>query len=489
MDPIIAVIIIVAIAAGIGLGWFLGTRSGAPLRDELATLRDRIGAAEREGATYAERAARAEQLQKLRDAVTGERDEAQRLYAALNAAQGERDKAVQKQVADLKDLEAKLEIKFGALAGQAIEQAHTSFLKRAEEKLGVSGAQNEAKLTELLQPMRLTLQRYEADLRELEKDRKGAYEGLNSQISMMREGQDRVATEALRLRTALRSSSGDVGRWGEDQCRNVLERAGLQEGIDFQEQVSTDKEGDRTKPDFVVNIPGDRTIVIDVKCSLDAFIGATETDEETVREKLLKDHTRAIRTHAQSLMKKSYQDKFRNSATFIVMFVPGENFLHAAIQRDRSLLSDGQKGNIMIVGPSNLLSIILNVAALRDQARLAERAENIGALGRRLYENLSTLGKKAHAMSGAMRSAVKNWNSLVTSLDGHWLSTARKFDELGVGKNSHDVREIDSLELSVSDAQKLGGIGVTVGADVSEIAVRTTHTSPPPSANEDDAAA
>ena len=136
MDPIIAVIIIVAIAAGIGLGWFLGTRSGAPLRDELATLRDRIGAAEREGATYAERAARAEQLQKLLDAVTGERDEAQRLYAALNAAQGERDKAVQKQVADLKDLEAKLEIKFGALAGQAIEQAHTSFLKRAEEKLG-----------------------------------------------------------------------------------------------------------------------------------------------------------------------------------------------------------------------------------------------------------------------------------------------------------------------------------------------------------------
>ena len=281
--------------------------------------------------------------------------------------------------------------------------------------------------------MKDTLQRYEADLRQLEKDRKGAYEGLNAQISIMREGQERVASEALRLRTALRSSTGDVGRWGEEQCRNVLEQAGLQEGIDFEEQVSTDVIGDRSKPDFIVNVPGNRRIIIDVKCSVDAYIGATETDDEAIKEKLLGDHMRAIRAHSKSLMQRSYQDKFKNSATFVVMFIPGENFLHAAIQRDSKLLSDGHKGNVIIVGPTNLLSIVLNVAALRDQARLAERAEEIGALGRKLYENISTLGRKAHAMSGAVRSVVRNWNELVSTLDGHWLSTAREFDKLRGG--------------------------------------------------------
>jgi DNA recombination protein RmuC len=357
---------------------------------------------------------------------------------------------------ELQDLGTKLESRFGDLAGKAVETAHDQFLKRAEEKLGASGKESAAKLETLLQPMKDTLQRYEADLRQLEKDRKGAYEGLNTQISIMREGQERVASEALRLRTALRSSTGDVGRWGEEQCRNVLEQAGLQEGIDFEEQVSTDAIGDRSKPDFIVNVPGNRRIIIDVKCSVDAYIGATETDDEAIKEKLLGDHMRAIRAHSKSLMQRSYQDKFKNSATFVVMFIPGENFLHAAIQRDSKLLSDGHKGNVIIVGPTNLLSIVLNVAALRDQARLAERAEEIGALGRKLYENISTLGRKAHAMSGAVRSVVRNWNELVSTLDGHWLSTAREFDKLGVGKGSIDVREVEPLELDIHEPRKLG---------------------------------
>jgi DNA recombination protein RmuC len=154
-------------------------------------------------------------------------------------------------------------------------------------------------------------------------------------------------------------------------------------------------------------------------------------------------------------MKRSYQDKFKGSATFVVMFIPGENFLHAAIQRDRSLLSDAQKGNVIVVGPTNLISLVLSVAALRDQARLAERAEHIGELGRRLYENLATLGKNAHLMAGAVRSVVSNWNNLVGTLDGHMLSTARKFDDLGVGKGSASVRELEALEVAIREPQKL----------------------------------
>lgn len=435
MDANLIIVAIVALAIGALIGWLFGSKNAAAAKEVTENLRLQL------------------------NAVSEERDvnrEATAKLAAMEATQQERERNYQERLEELRNLELKVEGRFGELAGKAVEQAHDAFLKRADEKLGASGKESAAKLETLLQPMRDTLQRYETDLRQLEQDRKGAYEGLNAQMAIMREGQERVASEAMRLRTALRSSTGDVGRWGEEQCRNVLERAGLQEGIDFEEQVSTDTSGDRTKPDFVVNVPGNRRIVIDVKCSVDAFIGATETNDDALKEKLLGDHTRAIRNHVQSLMKRSYQDKFKNSATFIVMFIPGENFLHAAIQRDPKLLADGQKGNIIIVGPTNLLSIVLSVASLRDQARLAERAEHIGALGRRLYENLSTLGKKAHGMAGAVRSVVNNWNSLVSTLDGHWLSTARKFDELGVGKASYDVREIEALESEVHEPRKLG---------------------------------
>lgn len=435
MNPwIVASIIVLAVAFGSFVGWLIGSKQAAAAKEVTESLRSQL------------------------DAVVAERDanrEAATTLAALQATQAERDRNYKERLEELKGFETKLEQRFADVAGKAVEQAHDTFLKRADEKLGATGKESAAKLETLLQPVKDTLQRYESDLRQLEKDRKGAYEGLNAQLSIMREGQERVASEAMRLRTALRSSTGDVGRWGEEQCRNVLERAGLQEGIDFEEQVSTDAVGDRTKPDFIVNVPGNRRIIIDVKCSVNAYIGATETDDEAMKEKLLADHARAIRGHAKSLMQRSYQDKFKNSSTFVVMFIPGENFLHAAVQRDSKLLADGHTGNVIIVGPTNLLSIVLSVAALRDQARLAERAEQIGALGRRLYENLSTLGKKAHSMSGAVRSVVNNWNSLVSTLDGHWLSTARKFDELGVGKGSPDVREVEQLDPDIHDPRKL----------------------------------
>lgn len=494
MDAVMVVAAaVLALVAGVIIGWVLAGRSAAPVKAaaeaskaEAETLRQQLGTAERELAVALEQARPLPQTEAMLRAVTEEREaalqqvarmspiveRAERLEtelvtlrvekeqlsaakAAYERGEQERRQAYEEQLAQLKDLEVRLEARFGQLAGQAVESAHESFLKRAQEKLGASGKESAAKLETLLQPMRDTLSRYEADLRKLEQDRVGAYDGLRAQMSVLREGQERVATEALRLRTALRSSTGDVGRWGEEQCRNVLERAGLQEGIDFEEQVATDTVGDRTKPDFVVRLPGDRQVIIDVKCSLDSYIGASEAQDDGLRDKLLGEHARAIRSHALSLIKRTYQDKFKKSANFVVMFVPGENFLHAAIKLDNSLLADAQKGNVIIVGPTNLLSIILNVAAMRDQAKLAQRAEQIGEIGKRLYENLATLGKNAHAMSGSVRSLLSNWNSLVGSLDGHWLSTARKFDELGVGKGSESVRPLESLELSVREPQRL----------------------------------
>ena len=516
MDTTVVILIIAALAVGALVGWLIGSRASAAGQGVVDSLRLQLDAVREERDGHAlnvkdiererdQAAIDAASLRPVAQRVTTQdaelvalRAEKELLAAAkagFERGEIERREAFDRQLAQVKELEVKLETRFGDLAGKALETAHDAFLKRAQLSLGATGAQNEAKLKELLQPVQSTLQRYEAGLRALEHDRKGAYEGLNARIGMLSEGQDRVANEALRLRTALRSSTGDVGRWGEEQCRNILEKAGLQEGIDFNEQVSTDLQDDRSKPDFVVHLPGNRKIIIDVKCSLDSYLGATELDDGPSKEKLLNDHAKAIKSHAQSLIKRQYQSKIHNSGSYMVMFVPGENFLHAALQRDKNLLGDGHKGKIIIVGPSNLLSIILNAAALRDQVRLAERAEEIGVLGRRLYENISTLGKKAHAMSGAMRSLVSNWNNLVVTLDGHWLTTARKFDELGVGKGSLDVKEVEPIALDIHDARKLG----TYPSEESETTaklVSDTHVTAippialtPPIANEDDAAA
>ena len=484
MDPIIFVV--VALLIGLGVGWYLGGRPSTSLRSECEELRARCGRADIEVATFQERSRDAEMLRTMREEVTRERDAALEQLAALRPVaartsgleeelaklriekeglvsakaafeRGESERALahEAQLNQLKELQAKVESRFGELAGKAVEGAQDLFLKRADERFGHAGKQSEEKLTSLLQPVRETLARYEAGLKEIEQARTGAYEGLKVQIGLMREGQERVASEASRLRTTLRSSSGSVGRWGEDQCENVLERAGLQEGIDFEKQVTSEEPGDRARPDFVVRLPGNRRLIIDVKCSLDAYVGATETEDEILRDKLLVEHAKAIKAHAQGLMRKSYQASFKNSADFVVMFVPGENFLHAAIQRDRQLLSWSHGQNVIIAGPTSLVSIALNIASLRGQEKMNERAEEIAKVGRQLYANLSTLGKKSHTMAKSIQSTLLNWNDLVKTLDGNLLVSARKFDEMGVGKGSLDVRELELIETLASEPQRL----------------------------------
>ncbi len=451
MDTTAIIFVIVALAVGGVIGWLLGSRKSAAGEGVAESLRLQLDGVREE------RDAHALSLEKLRT----ENGELSVINAGLVASQDERDRSHQKQLESL-------ETKFAEVGGKLLESAQKQFLERADSRFNQAGEKSEAKLKSLLQPVEATLKRYEDDLKLLEQSRRGAYDSLKDQIVLLRDGQEKVASEALRLRTALRSSTVDVGRWGEDQCRNVLERAGLQEGIDFEEQVSNEIQDDLSKPDFIVRLPGNRKIIIDVKCSLDAFMGASGTSDEILKAKFLEDHAKNIRNHARSLAKRSYQDKYKGSATFVVMFVPGENFLHAAIKGDSELLAEAHKGNVILVGPTNLLSLVLNVAAMRDQAKLAERAEQIGELGRRLYDNLSTLGKNSKAVANSLRSVLSNWNTLVGTLDGHWLSTARKFDEFGVGKLSENVRALDALEADIKEPRKLAA---------------------PQSANEDDAAA
>ena len=234
-----------------------------------------------------------------------------------------------------------------------------------------------------------------------------------------------------------------AGRWGEEQCRNVLEAAGLVEGIDFETQWSVDSDdGAKQRPDFKINLPGGRVLVIDVKCSIDAYVSAAEADDLATRQTFLAAHAKAVRTHADGLAKKDYAKAVGNAVEFVVLFVPGENFLGAALEQDRSLMNDFFKRQIVLAGPVNLVAVARTVGALRDQARLAKEAAEIARLGRDLYESIRIMGGNFMTVQRSLESAVGNWNKLVGQVDSRVMVRARRFKDMGAATGLDDLTEL-----------------------------------------------
>jgi DNA recombination protein RmuC len=281
----------------------------------------------------------------------------------------------------------------------------------------------------------------------VEQARQESYGKLDQAVRHVVLGQEKVSGATARLETALRSSGAVAGRWGEEQCRNVLEAAGLVEGIDFTAQESVTGEAGRQRPDFLITLPGGRRLVVDVKCSLAAFVSAAEAETAEARQALLEAHARAVRAHADGLARKDYVRGFaeQGAVDFVVLFVPGENFLAAAVQHDRALLQDFFKRGVVLAGPVNLVAVARTVAALRDQARLAEEAERIAKLGRELYDSLRIMGGNFASVQQALDGAVRKWNTLVSQVETRVLARARRFPELGVQVGG-EIAEVAPVE-------------------------------------------
>lgn len=378
--------------------------------------------------------------------LRAQRDAGALELAALTAAQAERAKAHA-------DALARIQQTFEVLAGQALDAAQRKLVEGAEQLLSrhreAAGAgldASRAQLAELLHPVRDSLLKYETRLGEVEKARQEGYGQLLAALQGVVTGQERVSGAALKLETALRSSGSVAGRWGEEQCRNVLEAAGLVEGIDFEAQASVAGDEGRQRPDFILTLPGGRRLVIDVKCSLGDYVSASETDDPAARDALLAAHARAVRAHADGLAKRDYAKAVGavagDTVEFVVLFVPGENFLAAAVAHDRALLEDFFRRRVVLAGPVNLVAVARTVAALRDQARLAEEAQRIAKLGRELYESLRIMGANFGAVQKALDGTVKQWNALVSQAEGRVMVRARRFRELGVATGQDDIAEV-----------------------------------------------
>lgn len=276
-----------------------------------------------------------------------------------------------------------------------------------------------------------TLDRLEVRLRELELARAGAYGSLSQQVSMTREATEALASRTGELLTALRAPQ-TRGRWGELQLRRVVELAGMAPHCDFDEQVSTATADGTVRPDLVVRLTGGRTVVVDAKVSLAAYLEAATLADEGRREERLRAHARALRTHVDQLAGKTYWRSVAGSPEFVVLFLPGEAFLAPALERDPALLEHALGARVIIATPTTLVAMLRTVAWSWQQDSLTAHAREVFDLGRELYARLATMGEHVDRLGRSLNRAVADYNAAAGSLESRVLVTARRLQDLRV---------------------------------------------------------
>ncbi|MDB5692551.1 MAG: recombination protein RmuC, partial [Alphaproteobacteria bacterium] len=314
---------------------------------------------------------------------------------------------------------------------------------------------SEAQLKTLLQPVEATLKRYEEGLSKVEKERVDSYAGLREAVTLLHAGHSQVREETARLVNALRSSPKARGRWGEQSLKNVLEQAGLSPYADFQTEVSVDTGDGRLRPDVIVRLPGGRKLIIDAKCSLNAFLDASEQVDEGLRTAYLKAHAASIRTHAQQLGGKAYWQQFGDAADYVVMYIPGEHFLTAALEQDEGLWEWAFERRVLLATPTNLVAIARTVASVWRQEKLAEEAAEIARLGKELHARLATMGGHVVKLGRNLELATGAYNAFVGSLESQVMTQARRFETLEVSGGAKEIDPLPVVDITPRTLTKL----------------------------------
>jgi DNA recombination protein RmuC len=462
VQPVVAILIAcVALIAGLAVGWLLALRGVAPLKAERDRLDERSRAAETAKATAEERAAAAVLLRTTLDAVTQERDSALRDLAAERAGAEQKSRSVEAQLEELRRNREALSAQFSEVGAKLLGEAQKAFLERADQRFAQADEKSGERLKALLTPVETTLKRYEESVGKVEKERTEAYGNLTGLISSMRDGQEAVRGEAAKLVNALRAAPKARGRWGEQQLRNVLETCGLSEHTDFAMEVSVAMDdGARLRPDAIVRVPGGRALVIDAKVSLNAYQDAYGATDEPERVKHLAIHAAAMKAHVTALSAKAYWSQFEDAPDYVIMFVPGEHFLAAALENDPTLWDYAFERRVLLATPTNLVAIARTVAAVWRQEKLAKEAQKIGALGKEMYERLSVAASHLKRVGGGLNSAVENYNKFVGSFERNLVSTGRKFRDLNIetgGREIEDVLPVEALARGTSVAELIEG--------------------------------
>ena len=292
-------------------------------------------------------------------------------------------------------------------------------------------AQSQEAVARAVAPLHDTLRRYEQRVAELEHARVDSYAELREQVRAMATVSGELRTETKQLVAALRAPQVR-GRWGEHQLRRIVEAAGMLEHCDFAEQVSAVTDQQTVRPDLVVRLHGGRSVVVDAKAPFDAYLSAMEAREERTRDQQLDNHARHLRAHVDALAGKRYWSAFAQTPEFVVLFVPADPFLDAALQRDPALLEHAFSRDIVLATPATLVALLRTVAYSWRQEALARNAVAVHTLAQELYGRLGTLGEHVTKLGNALGGAVTAYNRAVGSLEARVLVSARKLADLGV---------------------------------------------------------
>jgi DNA recombination protein RmuC len=340
----------------------------------------------------------------------------------------------------------------GALLGAAI----TALLYRSLRTAAVASAvadqmrasrEKDAAIETMLAPIRDGLAKYDAKLGEIERERVRSFASIAERMEGMAAASDVLRGETANLARALRSSNVR-GAWGELQLKRAVELAGMVERCDFTVQhTTTDGDDGRLRPDMIVHLPGDKTIVVDAKTPATAVLEAVNCDDDALRRRLCAEHVVAVRRHIEVLSRKAYWEQFERAPEFVVMFLPSEAFFSTAIEFDPALFEHAFEQKVLIATPTTLVALLKAVAFGWRQEAVAQNAQEISELGRELHDRIRTLGEHFADVGDHLAKSVQAYNRAVGSLERRVLPQARRFQTLGAA-GSKEVAPLDAIEVT-----------------------------------------
>ncbi|MGM1029100.1 MAG: DNA recombination protein RmuC [Actinomycetota bacterium] len=432
MEPLVIVAVLAAVLLAGALGAVLGMRVGL------------ARAAGDHGATAAELQVARGRLDVLETERERERDITERRHAAqLEEARADAQRRIAEErdrgrevLAELQQDAQRRADEFAALSTAALERNSAVFLEQAEERLRRSQsegaaelAKREAAVQQLVEPLSKSLDSVRGEVTAAEKARAEANAALSEQLHAMRTSSEQLTVETRQLVTALRAPQVR-GRWGELQLRRVVESAGMLEHVDFTEQVHHATDDGALRPDMLVHLPGDKRVIVDAKVAFSGYLEAMEARDDATRDKRLDAHARHMRDHIDQLGSKAYWEAVPGTPEFVVMFVPAEPFLNAALERDPTLFERAFERNVILATPATLVALLRTVGYTWRQEQLAGEAMQVLEVGRELHKRLGTMGGHLTTLGKRLNSTVEAYNAFNASLDRNVVTQARRFSSL-----------------------------------------------------------